>query len=381
MTEEMNKEMANISTLHKGEKVSGVVSKIEEKQALIDIGYRFDGVLPIGEVSNLHIEKISDVLNIGDKIDLEILTINEEEEQLILSKKVVDNKKSWEELTDKFNSNEVFQIIVADVVKGGLVVDLGIRAFIPASLADKHYIEDLTVYKNKTLDVKIIEMDQEKNKVILSHKDVLIEEEDKRKEELLKRIKIGDTIEGEVRRITDFGIFLDIGGVDGLVHVSELSWERVEKPADAFNEGDKVNVKVLKIDPKEQKIGLSIKETLPNPWDNAIDMFKIGNLYKGTVKRLASFGAFVELSPYIEGLVHISQISNEHVTNPSEVLKVGQEVQVKILDIKSDSKRVSLSIREAEEDQLDEISKEFLEKKGLNVTLGDVIGEKLSKLK
>ncbi len=381
MTEEMDKEMIDVPVVQKGQIVSGVVSKIEDKQAIVDIGYLFEGILPMGEISNLHLELISDVLNIGDKIDLEVISINDESEQIILSKKNVDSVRAWEVLNKKFESAEIFQVKVADVVKGGLVVDLGVRAFIPASLIDKNYIEDLNDCKDKMIDVKIIEIDQEKNKVILSHKDIQLEEESKIKEELLNQLKIGEIIEGVVRRIADFGIFVNIGGVDGLVHVSELSWERVEKPEDVFKEGDKVNVKVLKIDLENQKIGLSIKETLINPWNKAIESFNIGDVYKGTVKRVTNFGAFVELSQYIEGLVHISQISNEHIINPNDVLKTGQVVDVKILDIISDTKRVSLSIREAEEYQLDELSKEFLDNKSLNVTLGDIFGDKLNNLK
>lgn len=382
MTEELNQVITNITILKKGDRISGVVSKIEDKQALIDVGYRFDGVLPITEISNTHFEKISDVLNKGDKVDLEVILINEDNQQLYLSKKIVDAEKAWDVLKKRFENNEVFEVNVADVVKGGLVVDLGVRGFIPASLVDTHYIEDLSEYKGKTLRVRIIELEKEKNKVIISQKDVLEEAEEKRKQELLNKIKIGDIIEGEVRRITDFGLFIDIGGADGLVHVSELSWERIEKPSEMFKEGDKVKVKVLKIDLNEQKISLSIKETLPDPWENAIKQFEVGNIYNGIVKRLVSFGAFIELSPYIEGLVHISQISSGHITKPSDVLKTGQKVKVKVLEIKSELKRISLSIREAEEnEQFDEKTRELLENKGLNVTLADVFGDKLNKFK
>lgn len=382
MTEEMNQALTDISTLQKGSRVSGVVSKIEDKQVLIDIGYRFDGILPITEISNTHFDKISDILNKGDKVDLEVILINDDEEKLILSKKLVDAKIAWDVLKQRFETNEVFKVTVADVVKGGLVVDLGVRGFIPASLVDIHYIEDLSEYKGKSMNVKIIELDKEKNKVILSQKDVLEEAEGKRKQELLNRIKVGDIIDGEVRRITDFGLFIDVGGADGLVHVSELSWERIEKPSDNFKEGDKVKVKVLKVDSNEQKISLSIKETLPDPWEKSIRSFEVGNIYNGVVRRLTSFGAFVELSPYIEGLVHISQISNEHITKPQDVLATGQKVKVKVLEIKPESKRISLSIREAEDnEQYDEKTRELLENKGLNITLGDVLGDKLSKFK
>ncbi|MGD9678589.1 MAG: 30S ribosomal protein S1 [Vulcanibacillus sp.] len=381
MTEEMNQVITNVLILKKGDRVSGIVSKIEEKQALIDVGYRYDGILPVNEISNIHFDNISDVLKEGDKVDLVVLLINEDEEQLVLSKKIIETENAWELLKKRFEANEVFEVVIADVVKGGLVVDFGVRGFIPASLVGIQYIEDLSEFKGKTMKVKIIELEQEKGKVILSQRIVLEESEEQKKQELLNLIKVGDVIEGVVRRIADFGIFVDIGGTDGLVHVSELSWERVEKPADLFKEGDKIMVKVLKLDPSDNRISLSLKATLPDPWEDAIKNFEIGNYYEGTIRRLISFGAFVELSTFIEGLVHISQISGEHITNPSDVLKTGQKVKVKVLDIKPESKRISLSIREAEEDQLDEISKEFLDNKSLNVTLGDLFGDKLSKFK
>lgn len=383
MVEGMNPEMAEMMLLKKGDIVKGKVTKVEEKQALVDVGYKFDGVLPIGEVSNIHIEKISDVLNVGDEIELKVIKINDEEEKLIFSKKVVDSEKAWDVLKLRFEKGETFEVEIADIVKGGLVANVGVRGFVPASLVEKHFVEDFSDYKGKKLAVKVVELDQEKNKVILSHKAVIDQEEEKSKETILNNLKSGDVIEGTVQRLTDFGAFIDVGGIDGLVHISEMSWNRIEKPSDLLSEGEKVKVKVLRVDPHNHRISLSLKEIQPSPWDKAVETLQIGEIYKGIVKRLTNFGAFVELFPNVEGLVHISHISQQHIAQPSEVLKEGQEVKVKVINVDAEAKRISLSIREAEEkEQLEEAKQNHYEdNQGLNVTLGDVFGEQLKKLK
>lgn len=287
----------------------------------------------------------------------------------------------WEKLAALHASGESFTVTIAEVVKGGLVTDIGVRAFIPASLVDKAYVEDLSTYKDTSLEVIVTEFDQEKNKVILSHKDVQLAEENKVKQEMIKDLKVGSVIDGTVQRIAPFGLFVDIGGIDGLVHISELAWERVEKPEDLFKVGEVVKVKIIKIDDENNKISLSIRETIENPWDEEIKNFTVGNIYKGKVTRLTNFGAFIELSPTIDGLVHVSQISKEHVSNPGDVLKKGQEVTVKIIDIKPELRRIGLSIREADEDQFIELSKEFLDNKSLNQNIGDLFADQFKKLK
>jgi len=275
-------------------------------------------------------------------------------------------------------------------VKGGLVVDVGLRGFIPASMVERHFVEDFSDYKGRTLTLKVVEMDREKNKVILSHKAVLEDELKKQKSSLLESLQPGQVLDGTVQRLTDFGVFVDIGGIDGLVHVSELAWNRVEKPSDVVKEGDKVQVKVLKVDKENERISLSIKETLPGPWEKAAEQFKSGDVVTGVVKRLVSFGAFVEIAPGIEGLVHISQIANRHVATPGEVLKEGQEVQVKILDVNPTEQRVSLSIRALEEEKAEKAERASRREhqafqqennQGLNVTLGDLFGDLKDKLK
>ncbi len=382
MVEELNSEITNNENIIKGDRIKGKVVKIGEKEALVDVGYKYDGVIPIGEISNIHIEEVSDALKEGDEVLLKVIKINDDEEKLILSKRAVDSEDAWDNLKAKYESGEIFEVVVADIVKGGLVVDVGVRGFIPASLVETHFVEDFTDYKGKKLRVKVIELDKEKNKVILSQRVVLEAEDEKKKEELIANIKEGTILEGTVQRLTDFGAFIDIGGVDGLVHVSELDWERVNKPSDVLNEGDKVKAKVLRVDPVNQKISLSIKETKPSPWESIYKELQIGEIYPGKIKRLVSFGAFVELFPNVEGLVHISQIANEHITKPSDVLEVGQEVKVKVLDVDLEKKKISLSIREAAEKEFEEEKLKYTENhSGLNLTLGDVFGDKLNKLK
>jgi small subunit ribosomal protein S1 len=325
MVEEMKD--LDLNTLQRGDIVKGKITKIEDGQALVDVGYKYDGVIPIGELSVLRVDNVSDVVNEGDELELKVLRINDDEGKLILSKKAVDSVKSWDDLERKYESGEVLEVKVADVVKGGLVIDLGVRAFIPASLVERHFVEDFSDYKGRTLKVKIVEFDRNDSKVILSAKAVLDQEFESQKEDRLSSIQPGQVLTGTVQRLTNFGAFVDLGGVDGLVHISEMAHHRVDTPADVVKEGDTVNVKVLKVDPSAGRISLSIKAAAPGPWSNVGEKFSIGDIVTGTVKRLVSFGAFVELLPGVEGLVHISQVANRHVATADEVLEIGQEVE------------------------------------------------------
>ena len=248
MVEEM-KDM-DLVTLQKGDIVKGRITKIEEGQALVDVGYKYDGVLPIGELSALRINNVADAVQEGQEIEAKVMRINNDEGKLILSKKAVDAVKSWDVLEEKFNNGDVLEVTVADVVKGGLVVDVGVRGFIPASLVERHFVEDFSDYKGRTLRVKIVEFDRAESKVILSQKAVLDEEFEAKKQKRFEEIQVGDVLTGTVQRLTNFGAFVDLGGVDGLVHVSEMAHHRVETPADVVKEGDTVNVKVLKVDPE-----------------------------------------------------------------------------------------------------------------------------------
>jgi small subunit ribosomal protein S1 len=377
MTEE---QQINVSKFEIGDKVKGKVIKVEEKQVIVDVeNSKSDGIIPISELSSLHVEKASDVVNEGDELELEVIKV--EEENLILSKRKVDAVKAWDQLEEKFQAGEVFEAEVKDVVKGGLVVDLGVRGFVPASLVEDYFVEDFSDYKNKTMTFKIVELDREKNRLILSHRAVVEEEKSKKKKNILESIQEGQVLDGTVQRLTDFGAFVDIGGVDGLVHVSQLSHEHVDKPSDVVSEGDKVKVKVLSVDRDNERISLSIKETLPGPWSNISEKAPKGSVLEGVVKRLVSFGAFVEIFPGVEGLVHISQISHKHIATPHEVLKEGQTVKVKVLDVNEDEQRLSLSIKELEEKDVPAVEEYELPEEAKGFQLGEVIGDQLKKLK
>ncbi len=390
MMEETNVSLTDAATVSVGDVVKATVTKVEDKQALVDVGYKYDGLIPISELSPLHVEKVSDVVAVGDSFEVKVIKLNDEKEELVVSKKAVAMESSWEDLEQKMQAGEIIEAVVKEVVKGGLVVDVGVRGFIPASMVERHFVEDFSDYKGKSLTLKVVEMDKEKNKVILSHKAVLEDEAKNQKQSILEKIQPGQVLEGTVQRMTDFGVFVDIGGVDGLVHVSELAWNRVDKPSDVVKEGDKVTVKVLKVDKENERIGLSIKETQAGPWAKVADEFKAGSVVKGTVKRLVSFGAFVEVAPGIEGLVHISQIANRRVNTPGEVLKEGQEVQVKVLDVVPQEQRISLSIRAVEEDreeQAERASKkeqqQFQQENNqpMGVTLGELFADLKDKFK
>ncbi|MEH6890639.1 30S ribosomal protein S1 [Bacillus sp. JJ864] len=381
MVEKMNEEVVNTKALQVGDIVTGTVTKVEEKQVFVNVGYKTDGVIPISELANVHIEKASDVVEVEQTLELKVIKL--EDDDLVLSKRAVDAEKAWEVLQGQFTSGEVFDVTIKDIVNGGLVVDLGVRGFIPASLVEVHYVEDFTDYKGKTLAVKIVELDREKNRVILSHKAVVEQELDKKKKEAVSSLQAGDVVEGTVQRLTDFGAFVNVGGVDGLVHISQISHDRVEQPSDVLTEGQTVKVKVLSVDADTQRISLSMKAVQPGPWSNVSNQVKVGDLLDGKVKRLVTFGAFVEIFPGVEGLVHVSQIANRHVKNPNEVLNIGQDVKVKVLEVHSEEKRISLSIKETLEENnvTEDYSKYEPTSDSATFQLGDIIGEQLKNLK
>ncbi|OEH84777.1 hypothetical protein BHU72_08055 [Desulfuribacillus stibiiarsenatis] len=386
MVEEMQNEMIDVKAMNQGDIVKGVVTNVEDNQVTVDIGYKYDAIIPIGELSNLHIEKASDFVKVGDQFELEVLRINDDKEKVVVSKKTIDAKLAWEDLKNKYENSTTFEVKVADVVKGGLVVDLGVRGFIPASHVERHFVEDFSEYKGKSIQVKIIEFDPENKKVILSQKMVLEAENNNLKSQAMSRVQIGSIIDGTVQRLTDFGAFVDIGGIDGLIHVSELAWYRVDHPSDVVKEGDKVQVKVLSIDSSKERISLSLKSAQAGPWDTISNQYKQGDIVDGVVKRLVSFGAFVELIQGVEGLVHISEISHDHIGSANEVLEVGQQVKVKILDYNVAEKRISLSIRQTTEDvkakqEAEEIRKLTADQGPTTFTLGEMLGDKLKSLK
>lgn len=377
-----------VKTYQVGDVVKGRVAKVEEKHVLVDIeGSKHAGIIPISELSSLHVEKAGDILAVGDEVTAKVKKVEEtgdDESLLILSKKAVDADQAWANLQAKLESGEVFEVVVKDVVKSGLVTDVGVRGFIPASLVETHFVEDFSDYKGRTLKVKVEELDRDKNRVILSHRAVLEQEQAAKEKETYQKLQAGQILEGTVRRITDFGVFVDIGDIDGLVHISQLSHSHVKHPSEIVQEGQVVKVKVLSVDPENKRISLSVKEALPGPWDGISQKISVGSIVEGKVKRLVPFGAFVEVLPGVEGLVHISQISNKHIGTPHEVLKEGEVVNVKVLEVNEKEHRVSLSMKELEEDvateeEYNEYKQYTNEHSGFQI--GEVIGEQLKKLK
>lgn len=373
MTEEMN--VNDIPVLKEGDIVQAKVEQVDEKSITVTIeNAPFDGIVPISELSSLHVEKASDVVSPGDELTLMVTKV--EEENYVLSKRKADAESAWEGLEEKFNAGTIIETEVKEVVKGGLVVDIGVRGFIPASLIEDHFVENFDDYKGRMMEFKIVELDKEKNRVILSHRAVIEEQKSSLKQQTLEQLEVGSVVEGTVQRLASFGAFVDIGGVDGLVHISQISHDHLDNVASALTEGQKVNVKILSVDRDAERISLSIKDTLPGPWETIVDKAEIGSVHTGTVKRLVSYGAFVEVFPGVEGLVHISQISHQHIGSPHEVLSEGQEVEVKVLDVKPEERRLSLSMKELQENTADDFSDYEMPEENKGFSISDVLGDR-----
>ncbi|AMG60660.1 30S ribosomal protein S1 [Staphylococcus lugdunensis] len=391
MTEEFNESMIN--DIKEGDKITGEVQQVEDKQVVVHInGGKYNGIIPISQLSTHHIDNPNEVVSVGDSIEAYVTKIEVDEENesgaYILSKRQLETEKSYEYLQEKLNNDEVIEAKVTEVVKGGLVVDVGQRGFVPASLISTDFIEDFSVFDGQTIKIKVEELEPEKNRVILSRKAVEQAENEVKKASLLDSLNAGDVIKGKVARLTNFGAFIDIGGVDGLVHVSELSHEHVDSPEDVVSVGQEVEVKVKSVEKDSERISLSIKDTLPTPFERIKGQFHEDDVIEGTVVRLAAFGAFVEVAPGVQGLVHISEIDHKHIGSPSEKLEPGQQVNVKILGVDEDNERISLSIKATlpnedviESDEATTQSYIDNDSDDDNPTLGDMFRDKFKDLK
>ncbi|MCJ2387495.1 30S ribosomal protein S1 [Limosilactobacillus fermentum] len=344
----------SIKTVNVGDVVKGKVLQIDDdRQAIVGIeDSGVEGVVPANQLSTKPVDNINDVVNVGDELDLVVISkigSDKENGSYLLSHRRLEAMKVWNEIQKKFDDGETITATVTQAVKGGLVVDAGVRGFVPASMITDHYVEDLNQFKGEELEFKIIEIEPSENRLILSHKEIVQAQHEEAAKKIFSELAAGDVVEGKVARMTNFGAFIDLGGVDGLVHVSEISYDHVDKPADVLKVGQEVKVKVLNVDPERERISLSIKQTLPGPWDDIEEKAAVGTVLTGTVKRLTSFGAFVEVFPGVEGLVHISQISHKHIATPADVLEAGQEVKVKVLNVDPERQRLGLSIKALEE--------------------------------
>lgn len=374
--------------IQQGDVISGTVVQVRDDEVLIDIGGKSEGIIPRQELALKSVGHPREVVNEGDVLDVFVLRVDNDEGHLMLSKKRADRAKALQDVEQALDTKVEMAGEVLKVVKGGLLVDvMGMRGFVPASLVERGYVGDLDKYVGKTLRLRVIEFDKNRGKVVLSQKAIIQEEYISAQKELWETIQPGEIRKGTVRHLTNFGAFVDLGGVDGLLHISELSWGRIRHPSEVVQEGDEVEVYVISVDRDNKRISLSLKQALANPWKTVDERYQVGQIVKGTIVRLVSFGAFVEVEPGVEGLVHISRLADYRVAKPEDVASAGQEVDVKILDINKQDQRISLSIKDAvtgeKESQRQKIEREGRDEKEpiagndpeVSLNLGDMFGD------
>jgi small subunit ribosomal protein S1 len=352
---------ATMVSFDEGDVVKGKVVRIDKDEVLVDIGYKSEGVIPSTELSIRKSVDPADEVELDEEIDALVLTKEDAEGRLVLSKKRARFEKAWRRIEAAAESGEPVEGSVIEVVKGGLILDLGVRGFLPASLVDIRRVHNLDEFLGQTLECKVIELNRSRNNVVLSRRAVLEEERKEVREQILGRLEPGQVVEGKISNIVDFGAFVDLDGIDGLIHISELSWSHVNHPSEVVAIGDTVRIKVLDIDRDRQRISLGLKQTQEDPWQRVISTHRSGDVLEGTVTKVVAFGAFVEILPGVEGLVHISELADHHVESPSEVVEPNSTLNVKILEIDEERRRLSLSIKRVE---------------GQNMPMGD-LGEQL----
>ncbi len=341
---------APMGDVNPGDIVQGKVVHISSDGVLVDVGAKSEGIIHLQDLSHRHVDRPEDVVTLGETIYVYVMGYEGEEGALKLSKRRADEQGAWVQLEEAQKSGEILHAPVVEIVKGGLVVDVGLRGFIPASHIARGFVSDMTPYLHQVVPVKVVELDRGKRRAILSRKIAMELETNAKRDELWAGIEEGQVRHGVVKSLTDFGAFIDLGGVDGLLHISEMSWGRINHPSEVLAVGQEVDVKVLRLDPEKNKISLGLRQVLPNPWVGVESRYDVGRLYEGTVVRLAGFGAFVELEPGVDGLVHISQLAPERIHQPADVVAVGDRISVKVLSVDGEAKRISLSKRQADED-------------------------------
>ena len=334
-----------LTDFDEGDLVDGTVVKIEHDEVLVDIGFKSEGVVPSRELSIRKDADPSDIVNLGDKIEALVLQKEDKDGRLILSKKRAEYERAWISVEEKFKAGETVTGEVIEVVKGGLILDIGLRGFLPASLVDLRRVKDLDMYLGTEIEARVIEMDRNRNNVVLSRRVLLEEGRKNERAEILSKLSKGMRLKGTVSSIVDFGAFVDLGGIDGLVHISELSWSHVNHPSEVVKVGDEVEVEVLDVDLQRERISLGLKQTTEDPWIKLVENYPVGSIVDGKVTKIVPFGAFVELGSNVEGLVHISEMSPRHIDAPQQVVHVGDVV--KVMDINSERRRISLSMKAA----------------------------------
>jgi small subunit ribosomal protein S1 len=340
---------ATFRTIEEGEVVTGHVVRIDKDEVLVDIGYKSEGVIPANELSIRKSVDPKDEVHLGEEVDAIVMTKEDQDGRLIMSKKRARFEKAWRRIETAAESGEPVEGTVIEVVKGGLIIDLGVRGFLPASLVDIRRVPNLDEYMGTKIETKVIELNRSRNNVVLSRRAVLEEERKEVRQQILDRLQPGLVVEGQISNIVDFGAFVDLDGIDGLIHISELSWSHVNHPSEILTIGDTVKVKVLDIDRDRQRISLGLKQTQEDPWQRIVDTYSVGDELEGKVTKVVTFGAFVEILDGVEGLVHISELAPHHVESPREIVHPGDEIRVKILEIDSERRRLSLSAKRVED--------------------------------
>jgi len=340
---------ATMQPFEEGEVVTGNVVRIDKDEVLVDIGYKSEGVIPANELSIRKSVDPREEVQLGEEVDAIVLTKEDQDGRLIMSKKRARFEKAWRRIEAAAESGEPVTGSVIEVVKGGLIIDLGVRGFLPASLVDIRRVPNLDEYLGTQIETKVIELNRSRNNVVLSRRAVLEEERKEVRQQILDRLQPGLVVDGQISNIVDFGAFVDLDGIDGLIHISELSWSHVNHPSEILNIGDTVQVKVLDIDRDRQRISLGLKQTQEDPWQRIMDTYNVGDELQGKVTKVVTFGAFVEILDGVEGLVHISELAGHHVESPREIVHPGDDIRVKILEIDSDRRRLSLSAKRVED--------------------------------
>jgi small subunit ribosomal protein S1 len=341
-----------LTMFSEGDIVTGNVVRVDKDEVLVDIGYKSEGVIPVNELSIRKNVNTSDEVQLGEEIDALVMQKEDADGRLILSKKRARFEKAWKRIEAAFESGQPVTGTVIEVVKGGLILDLGVRGFLPASLVDIRRVQDLQEYVGQELNCRVIEMNRNRNNVVLSRRAVLEEERKEVRQQIIDELNVGDIVEGTISNIVDFGAFVDLDGIDGLIHISELSWTHINHPSEVLQVNQKVKVKVLDIDRDRQRISLGLKQTQEDPWQKIVAQHHVGDVVEGRVTKIVAFGAFVEIYEGIEGLVHISELANRHVERPDEVVAVNQHVNVKIIEVDSERRRLSLSIKRVDGDNV-----------------------------
>ncbi len=340
---------ATFQPIEEGQVVTGHVVRIDKDEVLVDIGYKSEGVIAANELSIRKSVDPKDEVHLGEEVDAIVLIKEDQDGRLMMSKKRARFEKAWRRIETAAESGEPVEGTVIEVVKGGLIIDLGVRGFLPASLVDIRRVPNLDEYMGTKIESKVIELNRSRNNVVLSRRAVLEEERKEVRQQILDRLQPGLVVEGQISNIVDFGAFVDLDGIDGLIHISELSWSHVNHPSEILTIGDTVKVKVLDIDRDRQRISLGLKQTQEDPWQRIVDTYNVGDELEGKVTKVVTFGAFVEILDGVEGLVHISELAPHHVESPREVVHPGDEIRVQILEIDSERRRLSLSAKRVED--------------------------------